>query len=150
MLPIPRSLQLTYNPDERTVTVQAGAGLRLAVASRIDPLLRLHRYRLADELTGYLVQEVLNGQPPEVRELLLSTSILDHVSAEASKLAGTEQADRILQAVACANAFVQPPWRGQYGYHTARYSRWSLRGTKFSYTGRSYWMGPPTKPWRSS
>ena len=143
----------------------AGAGLRLLVSSRTDPLLPLHRYRLAGELaeirasdlafsideaglvmaqhgitlsadslecltrrtegwaacirlaalsmgthpdpdrfvkelaaedsavTGYLVEEVLNAQLPEARELLLSTSILEQVSAEAaSELAGHEQA----------------------------------------------------------
>ena len=35
-------------------------------------------------LTGYLVEEVLNTHPPEVRELLLSTSILERVNAEAA------------------------------------------------------------------
>ena len=44
-------------------------------------------------LTGYLVEEVLNAQPPEAREVLLSTSILEHVSAEAAgELTGDEQA----------------------------------------------------------
>ena len=32
-------------------------------------------------LTGYLVQEVLDTQPPDVREVPLSTSILQHVKA---------------------------------------------------------------------
>ena len=44
-------------------------------------------------LTGYLLEEVLNAQPPAARELLLSTSILEQVSAEAAtELAGSEQA----------------------------------------------------------
>ena len=159
-----------------------GAGLRLVVASRMDPLLPLHRYRLAGELTeiraadlafstdeaglllaqhggsmlsadslesltertegwaaglrlaaislgthpdpgqfvkeliaedsaliGYLVDEVLNVQPPEVREVLLSTSILEHVSADAAvDLTGNEQAAAILMALVRTNAFVQP------------------------------------------
>ena len=169
----------------------AGAGLRLAVSSRADPLLPLHRYRLAGELaeiragdlaftvpeagqllaqhgctlsagsldcltrqtegwaaglrlaamsmaghpdpdrfarelvteesalTGYLVEEVLDTQPPGVRELLLSTSILEQVNAEvASELAGNGQAGRILAALAHANAFVQPIGGGWYRYHT--------------------------------
>ena len=168
-----------------------GAGLRLVVASRMDPLLPLHRYRLAGELTeiraadlafsvdeaglllaqhgmhavgglagepdrrtegwaaglrlaaismgthpdpgqfvkeliaedsaltGYLVEEVLNAQPPEVRDVLLSTSILEHVSAEAAvDLTGNEQAAAILPALARANAFVQPIGSGWYRYHT--------------------------------
>jgi LuxR family transcriptional regulator, maltose regulon positive regulatory protein len=169
----------------------AGPGPRLVVSSRMDPLLRLHRYRLAGELaeistgdlafstaeagllmaqhgcalpagslqcltrrtegwaadlrlaaismgahpdpdqfvkeltaedsalTGYLVAEVLNIQPPEVRDVLLSTSILEKVSAEAAcELTGDERAGRILAAVAHANAFVQPAGGGWYRYHT--------------------------------
>ena len=169
----------------------AHPGLRLVVSSRADPLLPLHRYRLAGELTeirasdlafstaearlllaqhgstlsadslerlmrrtegwaaglrlaaismdghpdpdqfvkelitedsaltGYLVEEVLKGAPPEVREVLLSTSILEHVNAEAaSELTGNEQAGAILPAVARANAFVQPAGCGWYRYHT--------------------------------
>ena len=169
-----------------------GAGLRLVVASRMDPLLPLHRYRLAGELTeiraadlafsadeaglllaqhgggmlsadslesltertegwaaglrlaaislgthpdpgqfvkeliaedsaliGYLVDEVLNVAPPEVREVLLSTSILDHVSADAAvDLTGNEQAGAILMALVRTNAFVQPIGSGWYRYHT--------------------------------
>jgi LuxR family maltose regulon positive regulatory protein len=70
-------------------------------------------------LTGYLAEEVLNAQPPEVRELLLSTSILDHVNAEAAgELAGSGRAGRILTDLAHANAFVQPIGGGWYRYHT--------------------------------
>ena len=166
-----------------------GAGLRLVVSARMDPL-PLHRYRLAGELTeirasdlafstaeaglllglhgrtmpadlvecltrrtegwaaglhlaaismgthrdpdqfvtelitedsvltGYLVAEGLSTQSPEALDVLLSTSILDRVSAEAaSELAGNEQAARILSAVARANGFVQPTGSGWYRYH---------------------------------
>ena len=169
----------------------AQPGLRLVVSSRADPLLPLHRYRLAGELaeirasdlafstaearlllarhssalsadslerliqrtegwaaglrlaaismdghpdpdqfvkelitedsalTGYLVEEILKGASPEVREMLLSTSILEHVNAElASELTGNEQSGAILPAVARANAFVQPTGSGWYRYHT--------------------------------
>ena len=169
----------------------AGPGLRVVVSSRADPLLPLHRYRLAgglteirasdlafsaaeaglliaqhggtlspdslesltqrtegwaaglrlaaitmgahpdpdqfvgelitedSALTGYLVEEVLSTQPPGVREILLSTSILEQVSPEAaSELAGSEQAGRIWSAAAHANTFVQPTGRGWYRYHT--------------------------------
>ena len=168
-----------------------GPGLRLLVASRMDPLLPLHRYRLAGQLTEirasdlafsldeagllldqhgglltadaleslnrrtegwaaglrlaaislgthpdpdlfvkeliaedsamtcYLVDEVLNVQPPEVREVLLSTSILEHVSAEAAvELTGDEQAASILAALVRTNALVQPIGSGWYRYHT--------------------------------
>ena len=70
-------------------------------------------------LTGYLVEEVLDAQPPEVREVLLSTSILEHVNAAiASELAGNGQAGRVLGALAHANAFIQPIGGGWYRYHT--------------------------------
>ena len=70
-------------------------------------------------LTSYLVEEVLHAQPPEARELLLSTSILEDVSAEAaSELTGDEQAAAILPALARSNAFIQPIGRGRYRYHT--------------------------------
>jgi LuxR family maltose regulon positive regulatory protein len=169
----------------------AGPGLRLVACSRADPLLPLHRYRVAGELaeiraadlaftpaeaallldqhgvtlppdsleclirrtegwaaglrlaaismgahpdpahlvtelasdenalTGYLVEEVLNTQPPEVRDVLLATSVLDQISAQvASELTGDEHAGRILAALARANAFVQPVGGGWYRYHT--------------------------------
>src|SRR5438034_6143091 len=70
-------------------------------------------------LTGYLVEEVLDAAAPEVREVLLATSILEQVSAEtAAELAGNEQAGRTLLAVARASAFVQPAGGGWYRYHT--------------------------------
>jgi LuxR family maltose regulon positive regulatory protein len=168
-----------------------GPGLRVVISARMDPLLPLHRYRLAGELaeiragdlafstaeagllmaqhgcplsadslerltqrtegwaaglrlaamsmgshpepdqfvkelitedsalTGYLVEEALSIQPPEVRDVLLSTSILGQVSAEAaSELTGDERAGAILSAVARTNAFVQPAGDGWYRYQT--------------------------------
>jgi LuxR family transcriptional regulator, maltose regulon positive regulatory protein len=168
----------------------AGAGLRLAVASQAAPPLPLHRYRLAGELaeiraddlaftaaeagellarhgcalsdasleclmrhtegwaaglrlaaislaarhdpdqfvgqlvteesalTGYLVQEVLDAQPREVREVLLKVSILEQANAEvASELTDNGQAGQILAAMADANAFVQPIGGGWYRFH---------------------------------
>jgi LuxR family transcriptional regulator, maltose regulon positive regulatory protein len=169
----------------------ASTGLHLVVASRMDPLLPLHRYRLTGELTeiraedlafnvpeagllieqhginlaseslkilteryegwaaglrlaaisiaehpdpeqfvkeldaedtaiaGYLVGEVLDIQPAEVRDLLLKTSILDRVSVDlAGELAGNDEAAEVLPALAQANAFVQPIGHGWYRYHT--------------------------------
>ena len=171
--------------------VLRNAGLRLVVSSRMDPLLPLHRYRLAGELTeirardlafssteaglllaqhgitlsaeslecltrrtegwaasirlaaismdthpdpdqfvkeliaedstvtGYLVEEVLNTQPPEVRDMMLSTSILECFDAAiASDLVSNERAAGLLPAIARVNAFVQPLGRGWYRYHT--------------------------------
>ncbi len=187
-------LHVLTNPTLLTelnyVLRNARPGLRVVVSSRADPLLPLHRYRLAGELgeirasdlafsptearlllaqhdsglsagsleclmrrtegwaaglrlaaiamaghpdpgqfvkelitedsalAGYLVEEVLKGVSPEVREILLSTSILERVNAEAaSELTGNEQAGAMLPAVAHANAFVQPAGCGWYRYH---------------------------------
>ncbi len=98
------------------------AGLRLAAISMSthpDPGRFVSELITEDSaLTGYLVEEVLNTQPAEVRDVLLSTSILEQVSGEAaSELAGNEQAARILSAVARANGFVQPTGSGWYRYH---------------------------------
>ena len=169
----------------------AGSGMRVVVTSRMDPLLPLHRYRLAGQLTEirasdlafsaaeagqllaqhgstltadsvesltqrtegwaaglrlaaislgthpdpgqfvkelmaedsaltcYLVDEVLNAQPPEVREVLLSTSILEHVRADAAvELTGDEHAAGIMSSLVRTNGFVQPLGSGWYRYHT--------------------------------
>jgi LuxR family transcriptional regulator, maltose regulon positive regulatory protein len=169
----------------------ANAGLRLLVASRMDPLLPLHRYRLTGELTeirtedlaftdaeaarlmaqhgvtlpphslamltrrdegwaaglrlaamsmagredpeqyvkelatedsavaGYLVNEVLNAQPEDVRDVLLETSILDRVSVElAGELAGSGKPVEAIPKLARAHAFVQPIGHGWYRYHS--------------------------------
>jgi LuxR family maltose regulon positive regulatory protein len=99
------------------------AGLRLAALSmdaHPDPDQFIKELITEDSaLTGYLVEEVLNTQPPEVREVLLSTSILEYVSAEAAaELAGNDQAAGILSALARANTFIQPIGYGWYRYHT--------------------------------
>ena len=98
------------------------AGLRLAAISmraRPDPD-QVAAELITDDsaVTGYLVQEILSTQPPEVRDVLLSTGILEHISAEAAgELAGNERAGRILSVLARANAFVQPIGPGRYRYH---------------------------------
>jgi len=99
------------------------AGLRLAAISmgtHPDPDQFVTELITEDSaLTGYLVEEVLSTQPPEVRDVLLSTSILDQVSGEAaSELTGNQQAAGTLAALARANAFVQPIGGGWYRYHT--------------------------------
>jgi LuxR family maltose regulon positive regulatory protein len=169
----------------------AAPGLRLVVASRIDPLLPLHRYRLTGELTeiragdlafttpeacllmaqhgielsadlldrltqraegwaailrlaaismdghadpgqfvkelvaedsavaGYLVEEVLNAQPPHVRSFLLRTSILDRINEElASEVAGRDRDAAMLPDLAHVNALVQRDDGGWYRYHS--------------------------------
>jgi len=98
------------------------AGLRLAAISmRTHPDPGQFVTELTADgsaVTGYLVAEVLDPQPPAVRDVLLNTSILEQVSAEAAReLTGNEQAAAILSALARANAFVQPAGSGWYRYH---------------------------------
>src|SRR5262249_28878381 len=87
------------------------AGLRLAalsLAGHPDP------GRFAAEFSGsertvaeYLLAEVLDRQSPEVRRLLLRTSVLERVSGElADLLSGGSGGERVLQDLEEANAFV--------------------------------------------
>jgi LuxR family transcriptional regulator, maltose regulon positive regulatory protein len=87
------------------------AGLRLAalsLAGHPDP------ERFAVEFSGtertvteYLLAEVLERQPGDVRQLLLRTSMLERVNGElADLLTGGSGGERILQGLEEANAFV--------------------------------------------
>jgi LuxR family transcriptional regulator, maltose regulon positive regulatory protein len=87
------------------------AGLRLAalsLAGHPDP------ERFAAEFSGtertvaeYLLAEVLEGQPDEMRWLLLRTSLLERVSGPlADYLTGSQGGERALQELEKANAFV--------------------------------------------
>ncbi len=99
------------------------AGIRLAGLSldgHPDPEQFVKELGTEDSaITGYLVEEVLNAQPPAVRDFLLRTSILDRVnSAIAAELTGNEQAADVLSGLAAANAFVRPLGGGWYRYHS--------------------------------
>ena len=100
------------------------AGLRLAalsLARHSDP------DRFAAEFSGsertvadYLLAEVLERQPEDVKRLLLRTSILDRVNGElAELLTGAPGGSRILHALERANAFVSSidPRRSWFRYH---------------------------------
>jgi LuxR family maltose regulon positive regulatory protein len=100
------------------------AGLRLAVISLIEhpEPERFAREFSGSERTvaGYLLAEVLQRQPAEVRELLLRTSILDRVSGPlADFLTGNSGSERILQQLEDANAFVSSldVGRSWFRYH---------------------------------
>lgn len=99
------------------------AGIRLAAISmdgHPDPGQFVKALTAEDNaLTSYLMEEVLGAQPPEVQEVLLCTSILEHVSADcAGELTGNSHAAGILADLARANAFVWPIGGGWYRYHT--------------------------------
>jgi LuxR family maltose regulon positive regulatory protein len=183
---------LTERPALQGLTYlmrNAPQGLRVMVASRIDPLLPLHRFRLTGELTeiradqlafsvpeagvlmaqhdvalrqdaleclteraegwaaglrlaaismqghpdpeqfvkefvaedspvvGYLVEEVLNAQPPGIRDLLLRTSILDSFDTGIASELSDEHARNDVSDLVRANAFVLPAGSGWYRYH---------------------------------
>jgi LuxR family maltose regulon positive regulatory protein len=100
------------------------AGLRLAamsLAGRPDP------ERFAAEFSGsertvaeYLLAEVLDRQPAEVRRLLLRTSVLDRVNGElADLLTGGSGGDGVLHDLVQAGACVVPldVQRSWFRYH---------------------------------
>ena len=87
------------------------AGLRLAaisLAQHPDPQRFVREFSGSERtVAGYLLAEVLERQPAEVRELLLRTSVLDRVSGPlADFLTGSSGSERILQELEDANAFV--------------------------------------------
>ena len=87
------------------------AGLRLAVISLAhhpDPERFVTEFSGSERhVAGYLLAEVLERQTPEVRELLLRTSVLERVCAPlADFLTGGMGAERMLQELEDANAFV--------------------------------------------
>jgi LuxR family maltose regulon positive regulatory protein len=87
------------------------AGLRLAaisLAAHPDPERFVTEFSGSERtVAGYLLAEVLERQPPETRELLLRTSVLDRVSGPlADVLTGGSGSEAILQQLEEANAFI--------------------------------------------
>lgn len=97
------------------------AGLRLAamsMAGHPQPERFVAQFAGDDEaVVSYLVEEVLDGQSPEMRRLLVATSILEHLNAElATELAGKE-AGAQFPALVERNSFLQYAGRGWYRCH---------------------------------
>jgi LuxR family transcriptional regulator, maltose regulon positive regulatory protein len=87
------------------------AGLRLAaisLAQHPSPECFVSEFSGSERtVAGYLLAEVLERQPPEVRDLLLRTSVLERVSGPlADVMTGASGSERILQELEDANAFV--------------------------------------------
>ncbi|HEY1616752.1 MAG TPA: LuxR C-terminal-related transcriptional regulator [Streptosporangiaceae bacterium] len=117
-------LGLALAPAERDELLERAsgwmAGLRLAaMAARRDgrPAASPDRARAA--VAEYVSDEVLAGQPPEVRTFLLRTSVTTSVSGElADVLAGDGTAGaRMLDRLARQNALVEPAGPAEYRYH---------------------------------
>jgi LuxR family transcriptional regulator, maltose regulon positive regulatory protein len=100
------------------------AGLRLAAISLVghpDPERFVAEFSGSDRTVAeYLLAEMLERQPADVQDLLLRTSLLDRVTSElADLLTGRSDSERMLLALADANAFVLPldPERTWFRYH---------------------------------
>ena len=100
------------------------AGLRLAAISLTahpDPERFVAEFSGSERtVAGYLLAEVLERQPPHVRELLLRTSILERVGGPlADALTGGTGAEAILQRLEDQNAFVTAldAGRSWFRYH---------------------------------
>lgn len=95
--------------DARTEGWAAGLRLAaLALAGNPDPAQFVAEFSGSERtVADYLVAEVLDQQPAEVRTFLLETAILDRVSGPlADRLLGTTGADRTLLRLEESNAFV--------------------------------------------
>ncbi|GAA2300417.1 LuxR C-terminal-related transcriptional regulator [Streptomyces kunmingensis] len=97
------------------------AGLRLAAMSmekRREPERFVAEFAGDDEaIASYLVEEVLDLQPPGMRQLLLMTSVLDRLNAElATELSG-EDVGRHFADLVRENSFLQPEGQGWYRCH---------------------------------
>lgn len=98
------------------------AGLRMAamsMAGHPNPEQLVESLVAEDSaITEYLVEEVLDTRSPEVRDLLLRTSILDQVNGDvAAALTDGDQAPAVLDTMAGDNEFVQRAGQGWYRYH---------------------------------
>ena len=100
------------------------AGLRLAalsLAGHPDPERFVTEFSGSDRTVAeYLLAEMLDRQPPDVKDLLLRTSLLDRVNGElADLLTGRPGSERILLDLEDANAFVESldPGRTWFRYH---------------------------------
>jgi LuxR family maltose regulon positive regulatory protein len=87
------------------------AGLRLAASSLAghpDPEAFVAEFCGTERtVAGYLLAEVLERQPPEVRDLLLRTSVLERISGPlADALTAGSGSERILHELEAANMFV--------------------------------------------
>ncbi len=100
------------------------AGLRLAalsLADHPDPERFVAEFSGSDRTVAeYLIAEMLERQPDDVKDLLLRTSLLDRVNGDlADLLTGRPGSERILLELENANAFVVSldPQRTWFRYH---------------------------------
>lgn len=128
------------------------AGLRLAalsLAGHPDPERFVAEFSGSERtVAGYLLAEVLERQPSEVRDLLLRTSVLERVSGPlADALTGGSGSQAILQELEDANAFVSSldAGRSWFRYHAlfADLLRLELRRTHPAIVGSLHRAAAP-------
>ena len=99
------------------------AGLRLAgiaLARRADQKEAVREFSGdTGTVAEYLIAEVLNAQPPDTRELLLHTSVVDILRPGLVEVLAGSRAQRDLGRLVRGNVFVEeiPESRGAYRYH---------------------------------
>ncbi len=100
------------------------AGLRMAAVAMAvddDPSAFVRRFGGDSELVAnYFRSEVLAGQPPEVVEFMLATSVLDRMTGElCGQLTGRADAEQVLETLAGGHLFVTRSKAGGewYQYH---------------------------------
>ncbi|MFI1681437.1 LuxR C-terminal-related transcriptional regulator [Streptomyces sp. NPDC020607] len=105
----------------RRRTAGWAAGIRLAAMSmqgHLHPDQFIARFAGDDEaIVTYLVEEVLDVQAPEMRRLLLTTSVLEHVNAELATEVAGEEAGRCFATLVRQNSFLQPVGQGWFRCH---------------------------------
>ncbi|WP_320776837.1 LuxR C-terminal-related transcriptional regulator [Streptomyces sp. CRN 30] len=123
------ALLAQHGIDVRRQTVSAlrrrtggwAAGLRLAAMSmekQDDPARFVAHFAGDDEaVTSYLIEEVLDQQPPGMRRLLLTTSVLERLNAELAAALAGEDAARHFTELVRENSFLQPVGQGWYRCH---------------------------------
>lgn len=97
------------------------AGLKfaaLALAGRSDSSQAIRDFTGDDgDVAAYLVAEVLDAQPPQLREVLLRTSIVSQLEPGlVEALTGQPVGQRTLEFMARGNSFIQPV-SGCHGYY---------------------------------
>ncbi len=107
---------------QKTEGWAAGVGLAaLSLASQADPESFAAAFSGSERTVAeYLIAEVLDRQPPDVREMLLCTSVLKEVSGPlADTLTGSLGGETTLRALEAAGAFViaLDPARSRFRYH---------------------------------
>jgi LuxR family transcriptional regulator, maltose regulon positive regulatory protein len=123
------TLGVTLPPDavhalhHRTEGWAAGLYLAgLSLRGRDDPDRQVHAFRGDDrQIVDYLAAEVLDGLLPEVRSLLLHTSVLERLSGPlCDAVTGASGSQRLLEEIERSQLFLVPldSARRWYRYHT--------------------------------